>query len=347
MVINEFGTRGDGLSTPAGIRQSLANTSKPFVGDEMEGDTKTKAENIEQILQMFRSSSSGTEGAAILMGTQDGQGQRFVVQSMALFASIGAAIKHGADANRFTICELVPERNSKDRQKNFKVIKEGAARFTTAFARAYHARTYQHIDELLATVDIFREETAAIMENMRDGDQLGTLLGGAYFATHDSVPTQEECKAWLLELDVKNACKSENKTDEEQCYDAILSSKIEISNKYGHMYLNVSEAIEEYISLLEGNPEDEDTPVLTVKAIASGLGRVGLKLKQEPDAYYLYIASNHKAIKQLLRDTAWSVIYADMLKRLETAEIGKSSTTFAGQQSRYIKVRYSEEIVPF
>lgn len=347
MVINEFGTRGDGLSTPAGIRQSLANTSKPFVGDEMEGDTKTKAENIEQILQMFRSSSSGTEGAAILMGTQDGQGQRFVVQSMALFASIGAAIKHGADANRFTICELVPERNSKDRQKNFKVIKEGAARFTTAFARAYHARTYQHIDEVLATVDIFREETAAIMENMRDGDQLGTLLGGAYFATHESMPTHEEVREWLTDLDIKTACKSEQLSDEEQCFDAILSSKVEISNKYGHMYLNVSEAIEYLQGFNEGDTEDEELPVITPKALASGLGRIGLKLKVESNGYYLLIATNHKAIKQLLRDTSWGVIYVDVLKRLKDAELGKSSTTFAGQQSRYIKILYGEEQIPF
>jgi len=126
-----------------------------------------------------------------------------------------------------------------------------------------------------------------------------------------------------------------------------LSSKVEISNKYGHMYLNVSEAIEYLQGFNEGDTEDEELPVITPKALTSGLGRIGLKLKVESNGYYLLIATNHKAIKQLLRDTSWGVIYVDVLKRFKDAEIGKSSTTFAGQQSRYIKILYGEEQIPF
>ena len=52
MAIKGFGVRGDGASTPAGVRQSLSNSSKPFIGDEMESNNMKFAEQIEQILNL-------------------------------------------------------------------------------------------------------------------------------------------------------------------------------------------------------------------------------------------------------------------------------------------------------
>jgi len=352
MIINEFGIRGDGPSTPAGARQALSDSSRPFVGDEMESENVKRAENIEQILQMFRSSSSGTEGAAILMGTQDGQGQRFVVQSMALFASIGSGIKHGADANRFTICELLKGAKSIDSsQVDFEKIKHIANMFTNEFARRYHARTYRIIDEVLAAIEIFRKETSLIMGTMRDGDQLGTLLGGAFMATHDVAPTNKEAREWLMALDIASTCKNENLTDEEQCLDAIYSSQIELIAGNSRMRVNISEALENLAKMEQGlmadKPAiDEDKPAMTNKSIKDALARVGIRLKTEDMGFYIYVATSNKPLQKLLRDTPFSLIFADTLKRIDGASVSKSPTSFVGKQSRYVKVPYVCDI-PF
>lgn len=352
-IIDEFGVRGDGLSTPSGIRQKLANSSTPFLGDEFESDNVKVADNIDQVLKMFRSSSSGTDGAAILMGTADGQGQRFVVQSMALFASIGAAIKHGADANRFTICELATPRKNmiKQRQVDFLETEKLMLSFTRDYVRAFHARTYKNILEVLKCIDIFRSVTTDMLGSMRDGDQLGTLLAGAYMVEHDISASAYEAKEYLESMGVNNI-ENDRKTEEELCFDEILSIKIEVVNRNGRMNITLGEAINQYINYEEKkeNSYDEDAlPVLTRKSINMAMGQYGFKMAIGKNGEWcLYIAKGHTAIKRALKNTAWSDIYIDSLKRLENVTEG-SNTSFSGAQKRYIIVDlsniYDDEIL--
>lgn len=348
-IVDEFGTRGDGLSTPSGIRQKLANSSVPFIGDEFESDNLKVADNIDQILKMFRSSSSGTDGAAILMGTADGQGQRFIVQSMALFASIGAAIKHGADFNRFTICELsTPLRNAsavEERKVNFLETEKAMQAFTRDYVRAFHARTYNNIDEILKCITIFRSVTTDITGSMRDGDQLGTLLAGAYMVEHNISATAYEAKEFLKEIGVEQFVNTGRKNDEELCLDEILSIKIEVVNRNGRINITIGEAINQYISYqeVENKPYDEnDLPVLTRKSINMALGQAGFKIAMYENKLCLYVAKGHTFIQKALKNTAWKDIYVDSLKRLENVIEGKSNTRFAATQKRYLIVDLSD-----
>lgn len=355
-IVNEFGVRGDGLSTASGMRQKLANSSLPMVGDEFESDNPKEADNINHILKMFRSSSSGTEGAAILMGTADGQGQRFVVQSMALFASIGAAIKHGADLNRFTICELATPRKKmiNERKKNFLKTEKAMMSFTKEYVRAFHARTYNHIDEVLKCIDIFKSATTDITQSMRDGDQLGTLLAGAYMIIHDKSATAAEAKQFLESLDIQNCFDNSMKTDEEQCLDEILAVKIHVENRAGKMDISLGGLIDQYINYEENGVnvkcyDDDILPALTRKSMDMALAQAGYKMALDSDGYWvLYIAKGHTNIKRALRGTAWENTYIDMLKRLENVTESKSNTRFAGQQKRYLilnlKGLYDNEI---
>lgn len=352
MIISEFGIRGDGLSTPAGVRQHLKNTSKPYVGDEMESDNPKYSESIDQILKMFRSSSSGTDGGSILMGSQSGDGESLSIQSMACFASIGAAIKHGADANRFTICELAkPSKNPIEkatRKKEWRKTEELAQTFTKDYARRFHARTYNNLDEVLKCIDVFKEEVSDILDSMRDGDQLGSLLAGAYMIKHDKSPTNLEARAWLDTLDLAEDCKSDDKSEEEQCLDEILASKIEVSNKYGHKYITVGEAIEymEHIEEKEASVLDDDVPMITSRSLSSGLAAAGYRYKEKADGNrYLLVAKNHREVKKALKDTAWSTTYATMLKRLDNAEESQNPTSFGGVKTRCIEIKINNDVI--
>lgn len=347
MIVEKFGERGDGTSTVAGVRQRMANSSKPFVGDEMESDNNKFAESIEQILKMFRSSSSGLGGGATLMGTADGAGQQFVMQSMACFASIGAAIKHNADLNRFTICELSTPRKKliDERKKRWYEIEKKLAVFNSEYAEAFHARTYNIIGEVLKCIDIFRSATTDLTQSMRDGDQLGTLLAGAYMITHDVSATAEQAREFLQELNVESVIDSSVKADEELCLDEILAIKMEVANRNGRMTLTLGQLIDEYINYKENPPgvvnyDEDDLPVLTRKSMNMALGQNGFKMALSIDGYWdLYIAKGHTVIQKSLKGTAWADTYVNMLKRLENVEEGKSNTRFAGTQKRYLIVK--------
>jgi putative DNA primase/helicase len=345
IIVEKFGERGDGTSTVAGVRQRMANSSKPYVGDEMESDNAKYAESIEQILKMFRSSSSGIGGGATLMGTADGAGQQFVMQSMACFASIGAAIKHNADANRFTICELATPRKKmiEERKQNWYQIERKLAIFNSDYAVSFHARTYTIINEVLKCVDIFRSATTDITHSMRDGDQLGTLLAGSYMINHDKAATMEEAKGYLERLNVSAAVDLTMKSDEELCLDEILGIKLEVANRNGRMNLTLGQVIAEYINYKEKIPgvvnyDDDELPVLTRSSMSMAMAQNGFKLVALDDGFWwLYIAKGHSSIIKGLKGTAWDKTYVNMLKRLENVKEG-SNTNFAGQKKRFLKV---------
>jgi len=118
LCADRYGIFARGSSTPAGIRNKLSNNSILTVIDEMESDVKTIADKIDEILRIFREGSSDS-GAVTLHGTSDGEGREWIVQSMALFASIGASMNHGADKNRFTqiVLDSPYSRDQREREK--------------------------------------------------------------------------------------------------------------------------------------------------------------------------------------------------------------------------------------
>ena len=355
IAVAEFGEKGGGTSTPAGVRQGLQNSAKCFMGDEMESDNRAQAERIEQILTLFRGSSSGQEsGGATLHGSQDGEGKLWVMQSMACFSSIGSAMHHNADMNRFTVCELAQSRgNIDEHKKRFAIIEQKAAAFTSQYSRAFHARTYSLIDELLSAVAVIKEQAARIVGTMRDGDQIGTLMAGAWMVEHDKAPTASEANEWLTGLQITSLIgDSEAKADEERCLDEIYSIKITVSTSSGRSSITVGAALE-YWYQYEGIPTtSERAPGVTTESVERELEQLGVKPVNISGQPYLYIAIAHPALRRAIKDTGWSDSYAALLGRLKACEDAKAGPTrFAGLQKRYVKIRQEKAVeyskIPF
>ena len=357
MVTKGFGIRGDGASTPAGVRQSLSNSSKPFVGDEMESDNTKFAEQIEQILKLFRGSSSGSEaGGSTLHGSADGEGKQWIMQSMACFASIGAAMTHGADMDRFTVLELKPPVKGEVaiRAQKFELLQRAATMLTSEWAQAFHARTYGLMDEVLKAVTIICSQIQEIVGSMRDADQLGTLMAGAWMVANDKAPTASEARQWLEGLDIV-ALKGdiERKSDEEQCLDEIMNIRIEVSNASGRSRLTVGSALELYFGEASGEhtyqSERDDYPGVSQLTIRRELAQAGLKPVYEAGRCYLYVASVHPSLKAGLRAGSWGNSYTSLLGRLPSCKGTFGPTSFSGVQKRYLKIEISDMVdaVPF
>ena len=68
---------------------------------------------------------------------------------------------------------------------------------TGEWAAAFHARTYNLMPELLKAVQIICQQIQPIVGTMRDADQIGTIMAGAWLIDHDKAPTASEAKTWL------------------------------------------------------------------------------------------------------------------------------------------------------
>ena len=347
---SEFGEKGGGTSTPAGVRQGLQNSAKCFMGDEMESDNRMQSERIEQILTLFRGSSSGQEsGGATLHGSQDGEGKLWVMQSMACFSSIGSAMHHNADMNRFTVCELKQNRGDiTEHKKNFSEIEQKAKNFNQEYSRAFHARTYNIIDELLSAVSIVKEQSSRILGTMRDGDQIGTLMAGAWMVEHDEAPTASEAYEWLKSIHIESLIgDSEAKSDEERCLDEIYSVKINVAVGGVRSNISVGASLEFWYNAESyGNPRNADSSGLTVDGVERELEQLGIKPASVKGQPYLYIAIAHPALRRAIRESGWADSYAALLGRLKNCEdIKAGPARFAGLQKRYVKLRQDKKVL--
>lgn len=344
-----FGVMGFGTSTPAGIRDALRNSSLATVMDEMESDNQKYSEYIDQNLKMFREGSSGSgQGATTLHGTQDGEGRQWIVQSMALFASIGAGIKHGADRSRFTMLELGSKRHTSisEREERFKKLEEATELFTSTWVQAFHARTYNLWPELVRCIDVMSAQGTDLIGNRRDGDQIGTLAAGAWMIDHDVSATAAEAREYLEGMHVASLSRdADDKPDEELCLDEILSARIELNGRSGKTYVTVGAALSSwYEAVVEGLVTD----ATDYDAIRADLIQYGIKPVR--DGARLHIAIGHPAIRKILSGSAWTSVYDDMLGRLSFCDDDlKGPGRFAGISKRYRDLDLKEMMdeVPF
>lgn len=353
--IRDFGVKGGGTSTPAGVRQALANSSRCFMGDEMESDNIKQADSIEQILTLFRGSSSGQEsGGSTLHGSQDGEGKLWVMQSMACFASIGAAMRHGADMDRFTVCELQPPRagHIDERKSKFTKLEQMSRVFTDEYSRAFHSRIYSLMGELAKAVPVMSEQASKLLGTMRDGDQVGALMAGCWMITHDTAPTAGEALEFLTSIEVgRLKDDSETKSDEELCLDEIMSQRMEILTKSGRIKTSIGGAMELWFGQASGLHEyysnQDEYPGLSQDIIRRELEQLGLKPEYKQGVQYLYVSLSHPQLKKQLRDSGWANSYASLLSRLPNCTGIKGPATFSGVKKRYLEIVLQNDEIPF
>ena len=355
LVANNYGVKGYGTSTPAGIRQKLGNSALASTMDEMEADNPKYAEYIDQNLKMFREGSSGTgRGAATLHGTSDGEGREWLVQSMALFASIGAGIKHGADRSRFTLLTIGGGDKSEDiseQQRKFKELERQTEIFTGEWVQAFHARTYVCFEEVRKCIQVMGDQATEILNNRRDADQVGTLLAGAWMIEHERSATAAEAKQFLENLDIGYICQDiESKTDEELCLDEIMSSRIEITRDDRPTRTTMGACLSSWYKAETTDAQYDPDMVNKNKSIKRELEQYGIKPVNRKDNHVLQIAIGHPALKKILKDTPWRETYDVMLSRLDFCyEEIKGPGRFAGIQKRFRELDMREvfDAVPF
>lgn len=338
-------------STIAGVRQGLRNRNVPIIIDETEADEKKQDESLGQIIKAIREGSSGDgRGPATMHGTSDGEGRSWAFSSMALFASITAVLKHGADRDRFTVIELTPpnQQDNDDRERRWLKLESMIHELlTNEYARAFHARSYNLFDEITKAIEIM---TARITEHLgarRYGDQIGTLLAGAWMISHDKAPIASEAEAWVKEMDLGALVVSSETPDEELVLQEIMAAMIRMD---GQDY-TIGKLCQFWFYTKKTVGVECEALNLKDDQVKTALEQCGIKPVVYAGTMKIQIAQGHPWIRKALRDTPWGNTYAEMLTRMPiVTPSGGGTIKFAGVNKRAVTVDASdlfEDQVPF
>lgn len=156
----------EGRSSAAGIRQQLKASARPVLVDEAE--PKSMRGEGQGLLMLARSSSSGSEQ---VLGTPDGKGFSFRLNSSFCFGSINPPDLNAADASRFHVIRL--GRRPGGREPRF--LKGFLGRFGQAIL---HALISDH-SRLLDSIESAKDQLGPVEERLKD--TIGTLIGSATF----------------------------------------------------------------------------------------------------------------------------------------------------------------------
>lgn len=314
-----------GMSTEAGIRQTLNQDALPVMIDEGESQNDRGRARMDAILEMMRQSSSDSE-AVTVKGGATGKATQYHIRSMFCLASIGVSIKNAADQSRITKLSL--KRSSPE---HWSALDEALCSITADTSRRLISRTVQLIPVIRDNAKLLAGAVAKIVGDQRLGDQYGALLAGAESLRHGDRLTKAQAVA-IAETYAAEFTKQANdiEHDEHQCLEHLLQQIIRCDRKGGgNVTLSVAELIE---MASRGRPItlDQDEAAAVLK-------RHGLRVDPitSETGGNIKIARTHSQLAMLFKGTPWqSNGWAQFFLRLPGAKVPTS------KNGNEVKIRF-------
>ncbi|MFC1551533.1 hypothetical protein ACFL6P_03095 [Candidatus Latescibacterota bacterium] len=306
-------------TTEAGIRQRLGNDAFPVIFDEAETENQHSQRRMDHVFELIRQSSSSA-GGSILKGSQDGKGMSFKIRSCFCLASIGVSLQQRSDQSRISVLGLT-RHHPNDVQDYFDELNHVIYRhLTSEWQAGMRARSIKMIPVIRKNISIFSQAVASVFGgNMRAGDQLGTLLAGAYSLSSDSVIDYQEALKWVEEQDWSEQQADDIETDEVRCLNKILQH-ILIVNQDGRRFersvVNLL-ALAGDISDSDKQSWEEDDAEISQNDANATLARNGIRIHHKTKD--VLISNSHEGIRKILHDTPWARGWNRFLKRCDGA----------------------------
>jgi len=320
-----------GNTTEAGLRQSLQRDARPVLLDEAEGRDSFAERKVKGILELARQASSES-GGQIVKGTSGGKAQVYSIQSCFMFASISIGIEETADASRISVLSLVKANGASKAEdlSNFKELEERVSKtLTPEYAMKLRGRAIKLLTIIRHNATIFADAIALHLPGgRRTGDQLGTLLAGAYALHRNNQLTLKEAEAWILKRDWSEHTPEDCEKDERLLLKHLMETPLRFD---GINELSIGELIERYCS-------DETTTVM--ENIKLTLRRIGMDIDLEKEV--VCISCNHSAIKKILNNTRWHSNWGRILERIPKTKIVPQYHFGVGSKSKMVEIPIQE-----
>lgn len=308
-----------GGTSEAGIRQSLGRDSLPVMFDEIEGENSDARARIQNILSLVRQSSSETSGR-IAKGTPSGDAMVFSIRSCFVFSSINAALMQSSDKSRVTLCELTDQHmltKEKFDEEVFNLI-------TPEFTQAFYARAISMTGVIRKNAEIFSQVVRNELKDQRAGDQIGTLLAGAYSLESDTPVTVDYAQRWVQAQDWEQTkARLDGMSDEVAMFQFLMQQSV----RNGSLEFNIGELVEIVVNEIEDGSID-------AKAAHQLIHKYGFSVVRDEGVFYLAISHTHAAIGKMLQNTRWAVEWSNFLKRIDGSKPSKATLRFGGSSTR-------------
>lgn len=317
-LLNGIDLFAQGNSTEAGIRQMLGSDARPVIFDESEQNDEREQSRVQNILSLIRQASS--ESAALtLKGTATGSAMTFLIRSMFCLSSIQVGMKHQADKERLIILNLRPKHdqsNATDQWRDLSNKLQLLQHDETAPSRLF-MRSLKLLPITLQNIKIFSDVCSKKFNSVREGDQIGTLMAGAYSMLSDDIVTPEFARDYIDSFSWDEH-RDYAETDEAM---AALSTLMECRIRGAYGETSVYETIKQSIN--SATPDD----------YRSLLERYGMKIKEG----YLLVSNSSHAIKELMKNTPYAADIKGQLIRIKGAKRWENEK-FSGTQSRSVGI---------
>lgn len=312
----------ESVTTEAGIRQRLGGADcLPVVLDEAESEDRTGQQRIQKILELARGASCET-GASIIKGTASGRAQEFLIRTCFCFSSVGVGAVQRADVSRVTSLEVVLN-NDPDIFTTLKEIRKRTSA-SESWCESIRARSLSIANIIRENAMTFSKAVAAELGDQRLGDQLGSLLAGAYSLTSQNRVTAEFAAQWVANQDWEQWSISEIDKDEYRAFSTLCGHLIRVDGDLNQT-LSISELI---LGAMKG-----DT---TLEGV---LQRNGIKLIEN----YVAISNNHSGVARIFRETPWAGKWKDQFLRIDGAISGRERFNGIQQRCSFVPTTFFKE----
>jgi len=316
-------------SSEAGIRQNLEQNAFPVLFDEAESENRKSVERMEMVLELMRGASSET-GAVIIKGSSSGKSVMYRIRSCFCLGSVNVPIQFSADESRITVISLTPK-HPDVRRATYELLEDDVnAVISKKWCASFRARSISMIPVIRANAEVFGKAIAEKLSNQRIGDQLGTLLAGAYTLYSDTEVTLDFAKKWVEEHNWDEAIQAESESDEKRCLFDILQAVVSIVEDNRRVDKSVIELIGEAneddddLLLGKNNPEDAHKALL----------RIGIRVREDA----ILISNSHAGVKDILKDTEFLRNWGRQLERIEGAVRVPTARFIGGIRTRAVMI---------
>jgi putative DNA primase/helicase len=318
IVLGHSAISASSNSTEAGIRQTLGNDAFPIVFDEIEAEDQDAQKRVQRILELARQASSN-KNSSIIKGTAGGKSQEFIVRSPFLFSSINPKMLQQADINRVSTLKL-SKRSMEDSETKFETTKELVVEtITDEWSAKLRSRAIFMIPTIRKNIEIFSRIMTKILKSKRHGDQVGTLLAGAYALKSDDIINTEMAEKWCLDIDWEKETDISNESDHDKCLRILMEQLVPVN---GNDKMTVGSLLKNSLEKPYHKDAVEQSRLYQIfKDSREALRKYGISTVKNRNSGELEIAlaENHSMLSSLLKTTPWFAGYKHVLSRIEGA----------------------------
>jgi len=310
-------------TTEAGVRQALASDSLSVIYEEAEANSQSKAQKIEAILELARTSSSSSKRGVIYKGSAGGAVTNFKVRSCFYFTAIQPSLQNKADISRVSVIEVVKD-NDKIR---YSELCRRRQFLTDDVCDSFFMWIIKNAQTILKNIDLFCPIVASLYGgNSRNGDQIGTLLACAWTATNGRIGSDLEIKNYLIKFASNFSENTESqKDDSESLHDYLMEQHVEYESMAGRK----KQTIGTLLAVAGGNYQGTD--IFNRDDVVSCLAKYGFYAKDE-----FYGIKNHQQIRKWLKDSSWSGGFIETLKRFSKCKSEKIEQIMINSERIYV-----------